>query len=337
MSKHLLRLSACTALLAATAYAGSALAGEELYIATVCDDTGAYSTRLGSCYEPNSLGIYTTPTGENSALDDFYLSGKEYQFTHPNTDVAYNGLASGGTINGGTFDLGETFSAAPAAAGGPDPCYIPTDPALNVNQTYLIPKGRAGRYSWTIVLPKAPESGINLQVQCAVLKPNTNDITVCAGEEGEIQDVSFCTQRLPTPGVSPLNIAALPIISAVAYPGLHARQFSTWAPFNVTAYKVPGSFVLSGGAAMTNSDSLQILQPGANTRMPLKACVTENIYIKQPVAGQVNAAGQTEQDLVEGDYLVVQMALPRGHTMDVYCHAQSVRLAGIGDPFTLLP
>lgn len=323
-------MTAFSALLAATAFAGSAFAGEEIYIATVCDDLGVYGDATGSCQFPNTLGIATTATGIGSALESFYLSGKEYQFGHLNTDPAYDAVP---TIP--TFALGETFSAAPASGGKDDPCYVNADATFN--KAALIPAGRNGAFNWTVVLPKAPLSGLNLQLQCAVLKPNTDDITVCAGEEGEIIGQGFCTQQQPQPGVSPIRITALPIITATAYPGKESREFNAWAPFNLTAYKVPSDFVLTGPNPMTDSGSLQALRPSANSRIPLKACVTENIYVKQPVQGQVNALGQVEQDLVEGDYVVLSMNLPRGHTMDVYCHAQSARIAGIGENTSLLP
>jgi hypothetical protein len=58
------------------------------------------------------------------------------------------------------------------------------------------------------------------------------------------------------------------------------------------------------------------------------------VVVKIPVTGQVNALGQTENDLEQGDIIFVQMNVPRKNTVDVYCHQQSLRLQGIGEaPF----
>jgi hypothetical protein len=52
------------------------------------------------------------------------------------------------------------------------------------------------------------------------------------------------------------------------------------------------------------------------------------------VTGQINALGETENDLEAGDLIYVRMDVPRQNTVDIYCHAQSVRVAGIGEsPF----
>lgn len=338
MSKHLTRLTACSALLAAAAWAGGAFAGEEIYIATVCDDTGVLGTTSNPCNA--GIGIYS------GALADFYLSGKEYQFTHYNTDNAYKPVP---TVNGNTFANGEWFKAS-----GPitntDPCLVnpasdlypgPNATGTNiVNKAARVPYKNAGTYEWTVVLPKKPESNLNIAIQCAVLKPQETDITYCAAEAGEFQGPGRCNQAVLNPGQPTIASALLPRITAVAYPGLYTRTFNPWAPFNLTAYRAPSTVGFTADpatGALTNSVSMQALDGSALARIPLKACLTETIYVKQPVTGQVNALGQTESDLEAGDYFVVRMDVQRGHPMDIYCNAQSIRVQGIGDPITLLP
>jgi len=55
------------------------------------------------------------------------------------------------------------------------------------------------------------------------------------------------------------------------------------------------------------------------------------IATKLPVTGQVNALGESETDLEKGDFIYVRMDVPRSNTVDVYCHAQSLRVMGIGE------
>ncbi|OGP66432.1 MAG: hypothetical protein A2170_07845 [Deltaproteobacteria bacterium RBG_13_53_10] len=66
----------------------------------------------------------------------------------------------------------------------------------------------------------------------------------------------------------------------------------------------------------------------------LKACLDKTVITKIPVTGQVNALGQVEYDLEAGDLIYVRMDIPINNTVDIYCNAQSVKLAGIGEsPF----
>jgi hypothetical protein len=325
-------------LFAATALAGGAFAGQEPYIATVCDDTGVASRH---CMD-KALGVVVSGDESPSALEDFYMSAKEYQFTHTNTDVAYAPV-----ITIPTFAKGETFKAS-TAINQPELCDVKPDamfPGQNAEETYITNKTarlkakNSGVYEWTIVLPKKPEGNLNIAIQCGVLKPEEVDVTYCGGEEGEFQGPGRCNQALTLPGVSNILAAGLPTVRATAYPGYYTRQFNDYAPFALTAYRTPSTMAAAFDAngALTNSAVNQVLNGSSATRMPLKACMTETIFVKQPVTGQVNALGQTESDLESGDYIVVRMDAPRGHTMDLYCHAQSVKIQGIGDPLSLLP
>jgi hypothetical protein len=331
-------LAACSAVFTATALAGAAFAGEEPYVATVCDDTGAYSSYCNS----SALGI-TTGTAGTSALENFYLSAKVYQFTHPNTDIAYAPVP--GLYY---FSNGETFQAS-TSINSPEMCDVAPDaayPGQNAEVTYYTNKTarlkatNAGTYQWTIVLPKKPESDLNIQIQCGVMKPEETDVTVCAGETGEKQGAGKCNQAPTIPGQSNIYAFALPTITATAYPGYYQRQFNNFAPFNLTSYRNPSAYWYTAGTTTNSakdSVTMQLLDGSNNARIVLKSCFTKSILVKQPVTGQVNAQGQTESDLESGDVIVVKMDAPRYHTMDLYCNAQSVKIEGIGDPLTLLP
>jgi hypothetical protein len=127
---------------------------------------------------------------------------------------------------------------------------------------------------------------------------------------------------------------ALPKVTAVAYPGPNNVAF---APFHLTAWKNPSAYTLAFDGvtfAMSNNTNSQVLDGSSNARILLKACMDKTIVNKLPVTGQINALGETENDLEAGDLIYVRMDVPRQGTTDVYCHAQSVRLAGVGEsPF----
>jgi hypothetical protein len=200
--------------------------------------------------------------------------------------------------------------------------------------------GNAGFYEWWIRLPKKPSSEINIVLQCGVLKPNGfavyhfDAIELCAAETGERIGAGVCTRQEVDPGVSPVVAAALPKITAIVYPG----PFNDFDPFHLTAFKNPGTYtILFGGdpaASMANNAQAQILDGSVNARILLKACMDKTLVTKLPVTGQGNALGELENDLEAGDIIYVRMDVPRQGTTDVYCHAQSAKLAGVGEsPF----
>lgn len=206
----------------------------------------------------------------------------------------------------------------------------------------VIRKDNAGYFEWWIRLPKKPNGQINLMFQCGVLKPNTfafeefSAVELCAAETGERIGTGFCTSNQVDVDVNPIINSSLPKIKAIAYPGPYAPF--AFAPFNLTAYKNPGTYNLStatnGVTHMTDSASLQILDGSVNSRILLKACMDKSVLTKVPVTDQINALGQVEADLEAGDLIYVRMDIPINNKVDIYCNPQSVRLAGIGEaPF----
>jgi len=192
---------------------------------------------------------------------------------------------------------------------------------------------------------------------------------VCAAETGERVGYGVCARQEVDPGTNPVNELALPKITAIAYPGPFNPGFT---PFHLTAFKNPSSYTLTfcanpgvpaaGGAVsavgdscngLQNSDTAQVLDGSTSARVLLKACMDKVLVLKLPVSGQVNACSnaniptvvpplptcfgggnETETDLWYGDLIYVRMDVPRQNTVDIYCHAQSVRLDGVGEaPF----
>ncbi len=203
----------------------------------------------------------------------------------------------------------------------------------------VITKQNAGYFEWFIRLPKKPSGQINICIQCGVLKPNTFTpftgflaVEECAAETGERIGTGFCTQDQQEAGTNPILNTALPRLTVTAYPGPYSLGFS---PFHLTAFKNPSSYNLSTEAgALTNSVSLQVLNGSTNARILLKSCMDKCVVAKIPVTDQVNVLGETESDLEAGDLLDIRMDVPIQNTVDIYCHSQSAKVAGIGEaPF----
>lgn len=205
----------------------------------------------------------------------------------------------------------------------------------------VVRKQNAGYYEWWIRLPKKPSGEINLVFQCGVLKPNTfafeefNAINLCAAETGERIGTGFCTRDQVGANVNPIVNGALPRVTAMAFPGPYSLGF---APFHLTAFRNPGTYGL-------NAANTQLLDGSNNARIMLKACMDKSVIVKIPVTGFANGfpipqpppnppISEVEADLEAGDLIGVRIDIPITNTVDIYCHSQSLRLAGVGEaPF----
>jgi len=256
---------------------------------------------------------------EDTAIDPFYISPKLFQFTHLNTAYSPEG-----------------FWPKNYLIPKPEIC----DLNWNIhNVNYKTPAKNSGWYKWRVVLPKKLEGDVNLVLQCGILKPNSeaiygkNAINICAGETGEVVGPN-CTRV----ELSDLKAAALPKITAIAFPGpLSAPAF---APFYLTSYKNPGNYSLSTDPAtgyLKDSASLQVLDGSPNARIALKACMDKTIFVKMPKEGTTNASSQLESPLEPGDIIEVTMNIPSANTVDIYCHKHSLKVMGIGEPDVIDP
>ena len=205
------------------------------------------------------------------------------------------------------------------------------------NPNAVIRKDNAGYFEWYIRLPRKPSGDINICINCGVIKPDTFTrsngffaVERCAAETGERTGTGFCTRSQVGPGVNPIIETALPRITAMAYPGPSSLGFT---PFHLTTYKNPGTYNLTVNAnkAMTNSAALQVLDGSTSARVLLKSCMDKCVVAKISVTGQYNALGEKEADLEAGDLISVRMDVPGNNTVDIYCHAQSAKIAGIGE------
>jgi hypothetical protein len=300
------------ALLAVLFMVAPAMAGEDPYIAVVGNDITANT-------------FYFSPKYTQFLYDQYYIS----------VPLCFK--------KGGVPEDCEVFKAK-TSINQPEVCdYTGTGTNGNFppfidrgNPNAKTPAGNSGWYDWWIRLPKKPDGEINIVIQCGVVKPNAfavygyDAVALCAAETGERVGVGVCVRQEVDPGVNPLITAALPKLTAVAYPG----PYNDFTPFNLTAFKNPSSYTLTFDAvtsAMSNNGSSQVLDGSSNARILLKTCMDKTVVTKLPVTGQLNALGQEETDLEPGDMIYVRMDVPRQNTVDIYCHAQSARLAGIGE------
>jgi len=300
-----------------------AFAGEDPYIATV-----------------TFTAITQNPTTNNdkNGTNTWYVSPKHQQFLLD--EVGFLGPDAMCQPISGTTGQCEQFKAL-TEINQPEVCYYstqpwtgsPSDPGL---RNAVVRAGNAGKFEWWVRLPKKPSGEINLVLECGVLKPNSfsfnhyESIEVCAAETGERVGPN-CTRTEVDPGTNPLITRALPTITAIAYPGFYNYPFT---PFNLTAFRNPGSYSPFSGVNMVNGAAAQLLDAVKypdDTKIVLKACMDKTIITKLPVTGQVNATGDVETDLEYGDMIYVRLDIPRYNSVDIYCNAQSLKVVGVGE------
>jgi len=332
--------------------AAPAMAGEDPYIAIVGTDC-VFKT-------VNATGQACNYQGNENLLGfakPWYFSPKYRQFMYNENDP--NSFAI--PVSFGTFPAKTQYTRLGSAGteqyrsqtanNQMEVCYVEgANEELTfsaTNQNSKTPANNAGFYEWFINLPKKPSGEINIVIQCGILKPNAlaffpegrigdSAIELCAAETGERIGAGMCVRDEVDPGVSPVNQLALPKITAIAYPGAYNVLFT---PFHLTAFKNPGSYALAfdGSTAMQNDGASQVLDESTSARVLLKACMDKSVVTKLPVTGQVNAIGETENDLEAGDMIYVRMDVPRQNTVDIYCHSQSVRIQGVGEAVVVPP
>jgi hypothetical protein len=318
---------------------------------------------------------YKAAVWNDNAIPLFHMSPKMLQFTHPNT-AYYEGcddvlFPPDPRINSDCEPFGsaflcpsacsESFKYQASAVDQPEVCCAENiapaglsdtlPPVLIVEcpdnewwgKTAMISAGNAGWYEWTIALPKKPEGELNLELQCGVLKPNSEAlfgrgaINVCAAVTGEPVGPN-CTRITG----APLITSGLPRLEVIAHPGCN----NDFTPFHLTAYKNPGQYAMTkaadpqckpaGTKCLNDSTSLQVLDGTVRARIALKACMEETVLVKWPKAGEMNELGESEAALEAGDLIKVRIKVPAGNTVDLYCGKYSVTIGGIGEPNTLL-
>lgn len=315
------RLSVAVAA-AVAMFAGQALAGEEPYVASVHDD---------------------------DMTNDFYNSPKLDQqdvFVHSSTDFQPPAfpIFPPGIVPLVADELAGEAHKASKAIDQPEVCDADQDESGNPNSR--VGAGNAGWWQWDIVLPKKPTTNPVIYLQCGVVKPDAvafltpqNAIKTCSAETGEMSQ-GLCNRRRSKDkpgGKLAYKPGGLPQVTAVAYRGpFNADPGDDW--FYLTAFKNPGQYAstTTPAGALRNSFSTVILNGSRNARVSLNACMPKTLTVRFPVSGQVNADGQTEFTLNEGDGIRVRMDVPNVNTVDIYCHVESAKVMGQGEPESLI-
>jgi len=299
---------------------------------------------------------YIAIVGNDIAYNPFYFSMKYGQFLYDQESPEFSVPSC--ITNGTEGFLGQTGFIIPAYRTYPAGCeQFRSSNAVNQPEVCDLngypdsffgePNSRVtafntGIFQWYIRLPKKPNGEINIAIQCGILKPNAfalyqfDAVELCAAETGERVGPN-CSRLEVGPGENPIIAAALPTLTVIAYPGPYATGAAPavdangqFLPFNLTAFRNPGPYDPVTNP-MVNGIPLQVLNGSTDARILLKACFDKTVVAKLPVTGQVNALGQVENDLEAGDIIYVKLTVPRTSTTDIYCHAQSVRLMGIGE------
>ena len=272
---------------------------------------------------------YIGVVGNDINANTFYLSPKYVQFLHDQTVASIPVTGEVFTANSAIIqpEICDTTGIAAGPQNGPPFTF-------RGNFNGRVTAGNAGWYEWVVRLPKKPSGEINLCIQCGILKPNAftflgfESVLDCAAETGERIGDGLCVREEVNPGENPLNTAALPKILAKASPGPYAAD--NFTPFTLTAFRNPGTYDFTG--TLVNDAATQALDGLDNgTRILLKSCMDKCVVVKLPVTGQVNALGQIEHDLEAGDLIDVRINIPRPNTVDIYCHAESLRVMGVGE------
>jgi hypothetical protein len=293
---------------------------------------------------------YIAVVGNDSAANKFYNSPNYQQFMYDQNKLWWVPVCSGifppayNVPTHPVYGAGCEQFRSPSPIDQPEVCdsqgILQSSGVHNDrgNLNSRVDAGSAGSFEWYVRLPTAPSGEINLVLECGVLQPealqffNYDAIWVGAAESGEKIAPDIWTSQTVGPGENPLTIAALPKITAIAYPG----PYNDFKAFHLTAFKNPGTYDPFDAKTkwLVDGAAGQVLNGTDGTRILLKSCMDKTVVTKLPVWGQVNSLGETEYNLAEGDIIYVRIDIPRTNTVDIYCHEQSLKVMGIGDtPF----
>jgi hypothetical protein len=297
---------------------------------------------------------YVGAVGEDDQMNTYYLEPKLWAWLHSETTSDTTWRWDGDEVWDVDFDNevdpAEIFQVSSGIiVNHPEVCIKPQEvlngipgPANNdllwegeLEPTAWLTHGNEGWYKWRINLPKKPRGNINIVVQCGILKDNSytypNAIEECAGETGEKLGPGVCTRANDVKGTQVMLLAGLPKVTAVAFPD-PSRGVD---PFHLTSFKTPSFYALGfkPDGSLKPVQSSHVILDGSNaSRISLKACQPESMYVKIPVNGQINGLGETEVPLEAGEEIEVTLQFPDGHPMDIYCNKYSVKLMGLGQP-----
>lgn len=179
----------------------------------------------------------------------------------------------------------------------PDPCFPEYLSAMT-------DAWNQGVYEWQIVLQMKPESDINVNIYDCVLKHNEFDVWEAADQTGRYRAPWGQLFFVPT---------ANPIMTVTAYPGQYATPGFT-SPIILDARVLPGLDLVAMDEQLYTS----------------KALWSEGLVLALPQTGNVNASGEAEYNLKQGDMIRVTVEIPSNNTVDLFYGQDNVILKYIG-------
>jgi len=178
------------------------------------------------------------------------------------------------------------------------------DPCFPMYLSAMTDAWNQGVYEWQIVLQMKPESDINVNIYDCVLKHNSFDIWEGADQTGRYRAPWGQLFFVPT---------ANPIMTVKAIPGEFATPGFT-SPIILDARVLPGLDLVAMDEQLYTS----------------KALWSEGLVMALPQTGNVNASGQAEYNLKQGDMIRVTVEIPGNNTVDLFYGADNVILKYIG-------
>jgi hypothetical protein len=212
------------------------------------------------------------------------------------------------------FEGNEQFNTT-AGQLWPDPCFNELKDGCSYDSALTDPWNE-GLYEWVIVLQKKPESDLDLNIRDCVLKHNLWNVWTDVEQTGRYRAPWGQLFFVPT---------ANPTVTVKAYPGEYATPGFDYVvdpdgivvtddSFHLDAREMPGL-------------ALAALQDAVYTS---KAIWEESLVIKLPATGGLNAVGETEYNLHQGDIIWIQVAIPGNNTVDIRYGEDNVSLKYIG-------
>jgi hypothetical protein len=163
-------------------------------------------------------------------------------------------------------------------------------------------------WEWRFKLQMMPESDINVNIYDCVLKPQGTDIFTQAQQTGRM---NFANDG-STEFVRSMN----PSITVVAEP-------ADWDPVTMTGRFDPFVMTARRMPILTRVALDQLLYTS-------KAHWYEGLVLELPIEGQDNANGDTQHQLLQGDFIKVTLSVPFGHPARVAYGPDNVLLKYIG-------
>ena len=184
------------------------------------------------------------------------------------------------------------------------------DPCFPDYMSSLVDAWNSAEFTWQMVLQMKPDTDLDISIRDCVLKANSRTPFGENPFEGAMQTGRY---MMPWGQVFWLQNSN-PRITVTAYPGEYATAGFPDCGFTLTGRTTPGLAPV-------------LLQDQLYTS---KGVWEESVVVIMPETGVINAAGQTEYRLKQGDMINVAVEVPGTNTVDMYYGADNVKVKYVG-------